>query len=419
LDPAKPSGAHSPATTHARNPPPPARSRTPLPLSLYAPTSTFTPTRVACAPVVTQAGSAVTHVQWPEDDSPVHAPEGNNAAAPPLPARPPASRPASVQAVGYRTQSGLYGESRWRRELDFRLDVLLYGVAPAVRNRIALLNGPAAAANAAADVAANTVRFPHDQMFAMGNAWLVACATGSSRLGGAPAHVRTCAVTIQHCVERWLTERLNGHRREQAPFAVVAAIHAPAPPSPLRFRASAAVPDPLLAPHLRDDTSVHGTVVHRADSLRGLLDAGATVHACYSAASLDTMSRAERETYQSTCAAYPNNLIDRRSVLPPVAYFNSCGATYLFGTGPESLSGCFAIRLPQAAQTGQRGSTADLIVASPLDPLFKRVLDDLEREFGLELDPACGGNATRALYDEVEPGQLRSPGWGVTGKGQR
>jgi hypothetical protein len=354
---------------------------------------------VGSASVGTQAGCAVTHVLWPDGDSPVRAPEGNNAAAPPLPARPPAARLTSVQLVGYRAQSSLYGEPCWRREIDFRLDFLLYGVAPAVRNRIALLNGPAAAAN----VAANTSEFPDEQMFAMGNAWLVACATGSSYLGGAPAHVRSSAVAIQHCVESWLTERLDGHgRRGEAPFAVVAAIHTPAPPSPLRLRAGAAVPHTLLAPHLRDDTGMHGTVLRRAVSLRRLLDAGATLHACYSTASLDTMSEAERETYQSACAAYPNHLIDAPRALPPAAFHASCGATYLFGESPWSLTGCFAIRLPQAADAVQGVSRADLIVASALDPLFKPVLDELKLRIGLELDPTYGGTATRALFDEVE-----------------
>jgi hypothetical protein len=301
--------------------------------------------------------------------------------------------------VVVRMQANLEGESARGRALDLRLDILLYGAAPAVRSRIAALNASASAEGVAP---ARGNRFPDEQIYAMSNAWLVACAIGSSIIGGTPSHVRTCAVTLQHCVENWLTDRLGDHSRGRAPFAVVAAIHTPAPASPLRLRVDAAEPGTLLAPHLRDDTSVQGTVLRRADSLRRLLDAGATLHVCYSAASLDTMSLAEREVYQSTCAAYPDTLIDAPSALPPTAFHASCGATYLFGTNAQSLTGCFAIRLPQAADAVQGASRADLVVASPMDPMFKPVLDELKLKFGLELDPTYGGTATRALFDEVE-----------------
>jgi hypothetical protein len=285
--------------------------------------------------------------------------------------------------------------ARCARTLDYRLDLLLQGIAPGVHKRIVSFYEAINGNNVSLTESADATQWTNAQVYTMSNAWQIACATGSALIGGDDPYVRTCAVSIQHCVESWLIERLRG----QGPFTVVAAIHTPAPPSPLRHLGDTPAVTRLLAAHLRDDPSVRATIEQRARSVRDLLAAGATLHACYSAASLESLDPEERAVYRSACETHPN-LIDTPSVLSPDAFRTSCGATYLFGTGPLSLTGCFAIRLPQAADAVQGPAKALLFVASPFDEPFKGVLDELSQAFGLTLDPVYGGAATRAMFDE-------------------
>jgi len=305
--------------------------------------------------------------------------------------------PSAAEAVPEQIRTSAGAVRCRERDLDLRLDILLLGIAPGVFKRIAdsyvSLDDGAMPSSMPTVPAALT----RTQIYAMSNSWQVACATGRAEISGDSLHARICSVNVQHLVETWLTERLRG----PAPFSVSAAFHTPAPVSPLRQWADAPVPPALLAAHQRDDPAVQATIARRASSVRALLDAGATVHACYSAASLGKISREESEVYRATCAAYPN-LIDTPYAKPPDAFLPLCGATYLFGTGPLSLTGCFAVRLPQAADATEGTTQAHLIVASPLDESFKAILDELHIELGLTLDPAYGGVATRALVDEPE-----------------
>ncbi|WP_175104693.1 hypothetical protein [Pararobbsia alpina] len=333
-----------------------------------------------------------TRVPWPEAD-----PRALDRDMPALSGRPPTPLPAIGEGLAVRMRRSPEGASSRERVLDYRFDILLHGAAPAVFKRIAAFHETLDDGAAASMRPAGTEPFSRAQIWTMSDSWQVACTTGSAVICGDNRHARTCAVSIQHFVERWLTERLQG----PVPFAVVAAIHTPAPASPLRHWADAPVPATLLAPHLRDDASVQATLSRRAASMRALLDAGATVHACYSAASLEKMSLTERETYRSTCETYPN-LLDEPSPLPPGAFNAVCGATYLFGTGPLSLTGCIALRLPQAADAEDGAAQAHLFVASPLDAPFKDLLDELKRDVGLVLDPAYGGVAVRAMVDEPD-----------------
>jgi hypothetical protein len=292
------------------------------------------------------------------------------------------------------------GEAGCARERHFRFDTLLHGAAGAVHRRIVALDkrpgasggADATAADAPEAAASGTQAFSDRQICTMSRAWVTTCVSGLARISGDASTTRTCAVTLQHYVEEWLTARLNVQPSRLAPFAVVAAIHTPAPASPLRQlpEAPLAATLPLLAPHLRGDANAQATVASRAGSIRRLLDAGATLHVCYSADSLKTMSEAEREAYRYTCAAYPGNLIDTPSSLPPAAFYASCGATYLFGASRESLTGCFAIRIPQAADAVQGQAKAELAVVSTMDLMFAPLLDELRLKFGLQLDSAAG-----------------------------
>jgi hypothetical protein len=288
-------------------------------------------------------------------------------------------------------------DSAWRRAgtVDYRHDVLLQGVVYGVFERLASSYEPLDENPGPSPRFVDPTRLTNAQVDAMGNAWEIACATGSAQIGGDDRHMRTCAVNLQHFVEQWLTECLRG----PDPFAVVAAIHTPAPPSPLRHWPDAPVSVGLLAPHLCDDAGVQATIGQRARSVRDLLEAGATVHACYPATSLDTLDADQLATYRFTCETYPN-LIDTPSVLAPDAFHASCGATYLYGPSLQELTGCIAFRLPQAADAVQGPAEASLFVASPLDEPFKRVLDELSQTFGLKLDPAYGSVATRAMVDD-------------------
>jgi hypothetical protein len=307
-----------------------------------------------------------------------------------------------------RMPPSLDGGPGGERERRFRLDTLLHGAGDAVHGRIVALKVNkrpeasggmgATAADAQAAATPSAQAFSDRQIYSMSNAWVTACVSGLARISGEASNTRTCAVTLQHYVENWLTERLNVQASGPAPFAVVAAIHTPAPASPLRQLPEAPVSAtlPLLAPHLRGDANVQATVACRAGSVRRLLDAGAILHVCYSADSLKTMSTAERDAYQSTCAAYPGNLIDVPSALPPAAFYASCGATYLFGASRQSLTGCFAIRLPQAADAAQGQASAELAVVSSMDSMFGTLLDEVKLKFGLQLDRS-GGVATRSV----------------------
>lgn len=395
MNPAQPSGARSSSPTRSPSPRPPARlSLVPLP-EMPTSTTASTPTRIASSASSTPGPLARSLVLWPEPVELDRVPA--TAVAPSLPARPPVGGHASREVVLGRMQPRSAPVSRSGRPPDYRFDGLLQGVVPGVFQRIVSLHEALDDNNVSSTRSADPTRLTNSQVFAMSNAWQTACATGSALIRGDDRHVRTSAVGIQHFVEQWLTKRLGG----TAPFAVVAAIHTPAPPSPLRHWADAPAAATLLAPHLRDDASMPATIEQRARSVRDLLAAGATLHACYSAASLETLDTDESAIYRSTCEAYPN-LIDAPSVLSPDAFRASCGATYLFGTSPLSLTGCFAIRLPQAADAVQGYAEANLFVATPLDESFKRVLDELSQAIGLTLDPAYGGVAMRAMVDEPE-----------------
>jgi hypothetical protein len=389
LKPVPPSPTRSPST----RPAPPVLPRlAPASVSVYPPSPIFIPTRVCAAAPPTWVRPVVSYVMWPDHVSPVPRPARSSAPAPPLPERPPVSWPATAPIVAVqnavRTQSSLNAESSSGRERYFRSDTLLHGVGLAVHGRIVALNKSPTASGAQGATASSPQAFSDRQIYAMSSAWMAACLTGRASIAGEASHTRTCAVTLQHFVEKWLTDRMHVQQSRLAPFVVLAAIHTPAPASPLRQRPDAPVSTTLLAPHLRDDANVQATVMNRAGSLRGLLDAGATLHVCYSADSLNAMSADERDAYRSTCATYPGNLIDVPLALPADAFHASCGATYVFGASLQSLTGCFAIRMPQAADAAPGMAGAELLVTSPIDSLFRPVLDELTLRFGLQLDSA-------------------------------
>jgi hypothetical protein len=229
--------------------------------------------------------------------------------------------------------------------------------------------------------ASQPARFELYEVQAMTTGWDVACSTGGALIGGNDRHARVCAVTIQHFVEAWLAERLRG----PTPFYVVAAIHTPLPATPLRQESGAAVSDGLMAPHQSGDAGVQATISSRAGSIRDLLDAGAVVHACYSQQGFDSLAEGERQTYQDTRRAYPN-LIDAPRRLSRDTFAPHCGATYLFGEDPLALTGCFAIRLPQAADAPQGPAEARLIVTSSIERVFDECLGALSLNLHLLLD---------------------------------
>jgi hypothetical protein len=345
---------------------------------------------------------AVSHVLWPAAMG-VAGPAPGGAPPPPVPAHapeagPPLARLVSVQnpirmPPDFRAEPPRWTEPHCRWACNVRLDTFLHGAGPAVHERIVgrrqrpgASSEAGAAAGASEAATSSRQTFSDGQIRAMANAWMAACLSGHARLEGEASITRTCAVTIQHRVESWLADRLNVQRSGPAPFVVVAVIHTPAPASPLRQRPDAPVSATLLAPHLRDDANVQATVACRAVSLRHLLEGGGIVYACYSAASLDSMSLIERGVYSSTCAAYPDNLIDAPSELPPEIFRAFCGATYWYGASLRSMTGCFAIRMPQAADATQGNARAELFVVSPMDPRFCTILRELRMNFGLRLD---------------------------------
>lgn len=200
---------------------------------------------------------------------------------------------------------------------------------------------------------------------------------------GEKRQTRIRAVTLQHFVQAWLAERLSDGR----PFTVVAAIHTPALTTPLRQRVDMPVMPELMAAHRRGDAGVGATVSRRAGSIRDLLAAGATVYACYSQAGHDALVECEQHAYATTRHVYPN-LVDTPRKLPREEFEAQCGVTYLFGENRQSLTGCFAIRLPQAVDAQDGAAEARLIMTSSDETQFDACLDELESVLGLQIAPS-------------------------------
>ncbi len=224
---------------------------------------------------------------------------------------------------------------------------------------------------------------PHE-IQTMRDSWLAACRTGEVTIRCDDRHARVCAVHLQHLVEGWLAERLQG----QGAFSVTAAIHTPMPATPLRQWPAAAVPDSLMAEHQRGDAGVQASISRRVGSIRDLLDTGATLYACYSQQHAnENATDDEKQAYQATCRRYPS-LIDAPRALSRETFIPHTGATYVFGEDPQAPTGCFAIRLPQAADASTGSVEARLIVVSSNESRFDQCIGSLALNLDLLLNAA-------------------------------